>query len=306
MACTENDAMNRVEISIVIGTYNRKKMLINCIESIRSNGITVPYETIVIDGGSDDGTTAWLSEQQDILTIIHHNRVNQDEHLAMKRSWGYFMNLGFKSAEGKYICMLSDDLYIHPNSIMSAYNLLENHKNQVLGACAFLFRDCFISEQFFIYKARENKILVNHGMYRKELLASLGWIDEENYMFYLADTDLSLKIWNRGYQIAVSYNSIIEHFRYDFDTKRAENLVLSKENQDYLRFKEIWGMDKESVPAITKEYFPQIVKNLRMSYMPDGSLFKVLFAKAWLKQVTKRTSFLYQLLKKIKNRSFSK
>jgi glycosyltransferase involved in cell wall biosynthesis len=297
--------MGRTEISIVIGTLNRKEMLINCIKSIRSNGITVPYETIVIDGGSDDGTTAWLSEQQDILTIIHHNRVNQDGHLAMKRSWGYFMNLGFKSAEGKYICMLSDDLYIHPNSIMSAYNLLENDKDQVLGACAFPFRDCFISEQFFIYKASEDKILVNHGMYRRELLAGLGWIDEENYMFYLADTDLSLKIWNRGYQIAVSYNSIIEHFRYDFDPSRAENLVLSKERQDYMRFTEIWGMDKEGVPAITKEYFPQIAKGLRMSYMPDGWLFKVLFAKAWLKQITKRTPFLYQLLKKIKNRSFS-
>jgi len=297
--------MGEAAISIVIGTFNRKKLLINCIESIRSNGITVPYEIIVIDGGSKDGTKAWLSKQQDILTIIHHNRVNKNGHLPMRRSWGYFMNLGFKSAEGKYICMLSDDLYIHPDSIMSAYNFLEDDKDQALGACAFPFRDCFINEEFFVYKASEDKILVNHGMFRRELLANLGWIDEENYQFYLADTDLSLKIWNRGYQIAVSYNSIAEHFRYDFDPKRAENLARSEESQDYRRFTQIWGTDTEGVPAITKEYFPQLAEDLKMSYVPDGCVFKVLFAKAWLKQITKRRPLVYQLIKRVKNRSFS-
>jgi glycosyltransferase involved in cell wall biosynthesis len=296
--------MGKAAISIVIGTFNRKQMLINCIKSIRSNGITVPYETIVIDGGSEDGTTDWLSDQQDILTIIHHNRVSKDGHILMKRSWGYFMNLGFRSAEGKYICMLSDDLYVHPDAIMSGYNLLEADNDQALGACAFPFRDCFISEQFFIYKAFQDKTLVNHGMYRGQLLANLGWIDEENYQFYLADTDLSLKIWNRGYQIAVSWNSLVDHFRFDFDPKRAENLALSQESQDSERFKQIWGTTEEGAPVITKEYDPRISRDLKMSYVPDGWLFKVLFAKAWLKQIIKRRPLLYQLLKRMKNKSF--
>ena len=297
--------MSNVEISIVIGTFNRKRMLINCIESIRNSGITVPYEIIVIDGGSDDGTTAWLSRQQDILTIIHHNRANEDGRMVMKRSWGYFMNLGFRSAEGKYICMLSDDLYVHPNAVMSGYDLLEDDNHQTLGACAFPFRDCFISEQFFIYKAFGDKTLVNHGMYRRQLLARLGWIDEVNYQFYLADTDLSLKIWNQGYQIAVSYNSLVEHFRYDFDSNRNENLSLSKKSRDSERFMQIWGATLKKAPIIAKEYYPQIVKGLKMSYVPDGWIFKILFAKAWLKRALKGIPILYPLLRKIKNRSSS-
>jgi glycosyltransferase involved in cell wall biosynthesis len=280
-------------------------MLINCLESIRNNVITVPNEIIVIDGGSEDGTGSWLAKQQDILTIIHHNRVIKDGHMVMKKSWGYFMNLGFRSAEGKYICMLSDDLYVHPNAIMNGYHLLEADSDQALGACGFPFRDCFISEQFFIYRAFEDKILVNHGMYRRQLLASLGWIDEVNYQFYLADTDLSLKIWNQGYQIAVSYNSLLEHFRYDSDINRNENLALSMESQDSERFKQIWGTTSEGAPAIAKEYYPQIAKDLRMSYVPDGWIFKVLFAKAWLKRAIKRIPILYPLLRKIGNRSSS-
>ena len=47
---------NRVlkpKISIVLGTYNRILMLKGCIDSIRENYISVPYETIVIDAQLD-------------------------------------------------------------------------------------------------------------------------------------------------------------------------------------------------------------------------------------------------------------
>ena len=43
-------------ISIVLGTYNRKNFLKETIKSIRNNNINVPYEIIVIDGGSSDGS----------------------------------------------------------------------------------------------------------------------------------------------------------------------------------------------------------------------------------------------------------
>lgn len=293
--------MSKAKISIVIGTYNRKRMLINCIKSIRNNGITEPYEIIVIDGGSNDGTHKWLSKQKDILAIIHHNRYIENRKLMLKRSWGYFMNLGFKSAEGKYICMLSDDLYIHPNSIMFGFNLLEDENNQAMGACAFPFRDCFISEQFFIYKANEDKILVNHGMYRKDLLSRIGWIDEDNYKFYLADTDLSLKIWNKGYQIAISYDSCIEHFRYDFDQMRSGNLIYSKESQDYLKFRGIWGLCNKDSFSIKKEYFPQIARELRMAHVPKSLLFRFLFIRTWIKKTIKKNPHLFQIIKSIKD-----
>src|SRR4030042_1642478 len=98
MSSDVNEAVRRAEISIVIGTFSRKKMLVNCIESIRNNGISVPYEMIVVDGGSEDGTPNWLFHQEDILTIVQHNRVAKNGETSLRRSWGYFMNLGFKSA----------------------------------------------------------------------------------------------------------------------------------------------------------------------------------------------------------------
>lgn len=291
--------MSRVEISIVIGTFNRKQMLINCIESIRSNGITVPYEMIVVDGGSEDGTPNWLFHQKDILTIVQHNRVAKNGEMSLRRSWGYFMNLGFKSAKGKYICMLSDDCFIHRDAIMNGYHLMEADTQHTIGACAFLFRDCFIHDQFFVYEFQD-KALVNHGIYRKEVLQSLGWIDEENFKFYLADTDLSLKIWAKNLQIIPSLNSLIEHYRHDLHQKRPAEFSFSNKNQDYVTFRNLWVGSSADELSIQKTYFPEIRRDLKISYLPRGWIFYFLFFKSWIKYAIKKRLFLYKVSKSIK------
>ena len=87
---------DRAVVSIVLGSYNRKAFLQEAIESIRCNGITVPYEIIVVDGGSTDGSKEWLINQPDIITIVQHNRMASGNQLSKRRNWGYFMNLSFK------------------------------------------------------------------------------------------------------------------------------------------------------------------------------------------------------------------
>ncbi|UCF03833.1 MAG: glycosyltransferase, partial [Deltaproteobacteria bacterium] len=64
----------KTEVSVVLGSYNRKRFLKAAIQSIRNNEILVPYEIIVVDGGSTDGSLSWLSKQKDIITILQHNR----------------------------------------------------------------------------------------------------------------------------------------------------------------------------------------------------------------------------------------
>ena len=78
--------MTKARLSIVIGTYNRRILLQNCIRSIRMNGITLPYEIIVIDGGSNDGTEKWLVRQRDILTICQHNRYEENGKIVIKKA----------------------------------------------------------------------------------------------------------------------------------------------------------------------------------------------------------------------------
>ena len=65
--------MGQYDISVVLGSKNRKKLIKATIESIRGNKFNGSIEIIVIDGGSTDGTCDWLAKQTDIFTIIQPN-----------------------------------------------------------------------------------------------------------------------------------------------------------------------------------------------------------------------------------------
>ena len=61
------------QISVVMGSKNRKNLLKATINSIRTNGFNGNIEIIVVDGGSTDGTCDWLAKQTDVFTIVQPN-----------------------------------------------------------------------------------------------------------------------------------------------------------------------------------------------------------------------------------------
>ena len=219
--------MSKPIISIVIGTYNRLNFLKLFLDSLREEMKDFLYETIIIDGSSTDGTLPWLIEQKDVILILQHNRGEWVGKKIDGKSWGYLLNLGFKCAQGKYICMLSDDCLIIPGAIINGYNLFEQKLKDGLniGAIAFYFRDYPDRVKYGVYQAQSNKISVNHGMYLKKAVEEVGFIDEKSFRFYHADGDLCLKIWQKGYLIIDSPNSYIEHFSH-------ANLNIGKSNKE--------------------------------------------------------------------------
>lgn len=203
-------------ISIVLGSFNRLPYLKLTILSIRKELQDIPHEIIVIDGGSSDGSVKWLSEQKDIQLIIQHNRGSWKGKPLVRRSWGYFMNLGFKIAQGKYICMLSDDCLVIPGAIQNGYKLFEEKLvvGEKIGAMAFYFRDWPTQKKYHVCCTPANYLYVNHGLYLNQAIKEVGYIDESNYQFYGADTDLCLRMRSIGYKILESPNSFIEHYAH--------------------------------------------------------------------------------------------
>src|SRR3984885_8272502 len=130
------------QVSVVLGTYNRLSFLQATIASVRASQIDIPYEIIVVDGGSSDGTVEWLTGQRDVIAIVQHNRETIDGKARRRRSWGYFMNLGFKCAEGRYICLISDDSVIHPDTLANGVRRFDREiaAGRRLGAVAFYWR----------------------------------------------------------------------------------------------------------------------------------------------------------------------
>lgn len=218
---------SRSVVSIVLGSYNRKEFLKSAIGSIRQNGIAVPYEIIVVDGGSTDGALEWLSRQSDIITVIQHNRTSVGQQSVKRRPWGYFMNLGFKCAEGQYIVMMSDDSLLVPGAVMNGLNQCKtlSEAGRRIGAVAFYWRNWPEQRDYWVGLTLGGKMFVNHGMYVRSALEQVGWIDQHRFQFYYADGDVCLKLWQQGYEVVDCPTSFVEHHTHANDAIRASNFL---------------------------------------------------------------------------------
>jgi GT2 family glycosyltransferase len=154
-------------------------------------------------------------KQKDVLTILQHNRGTWKGKPVERMSWGYFMNLGFKCAKGKYILMLSDDCLIHPEAMARGVAFFENRlaEGSKLGAVPFYWRNWPDNKRYFVI-AIKKQVYLNHGMYLNDALRAVNYINEDDYSFYCADMDLSLRLVKAGYSIEACEESLVEHYNH--------------------------------------------------------------------------------------------
>ena len=103
--------------SIIIPTYNRKDLLLQCLDSIEAH-TSSPYEIIVVDNGSEDGTAEAVRRRRRPIRLTVHN-----QNLGFARA----INTGLMMAKGRYIVLLNNDVLVTERWLDQLLHCLNQH-----------------------------------------------------------------------------------------------------------------------------------------------------------------------------------
>lgn len=117
-----------IEISVLMLAYNHERYIRQAIDSILSQNIHVPYEIIIHDDVSTDGTRQILYEYKkkypDIIKLLIRKK--------KARSVTYAAYQILKVARGKYIAFCEgDDYWIDNSKLQRQYDFMENQEKYV-------------------------------------------------------------------------------------------------------------------------------------------------------------------------------
>lgn len=118
-----------MDLSIVVASYNTKKLTIQCIKSVLKEGSSLKKELIVVDNGSTDGSLDSLRKlaKPEKSVSITENETN----LGFSRA----NNQGINTARGRYILLLNSDTQVKQGSLGKLVEFARKTKDAgVIGA----------------------------------------------------------------------------------------------------------------------------------------------------------------------------
>lgn len=114
-----------MNVSIIIVTYNTKKLTLDCIQSIIDHTSNLEYEIIVVDNASTDGSKDTFESDNRIRYIYSETN----------GGFGYGNNLGMKIAKGKYVFLLNSDTLLQNNAIKEFFDYAEKQQHPTCYGC---------------------------------------------------------------------------------------------------------------------------------------------------------------------------
>jgi len=225
-----------MKLSIIIVSWNVKKVLIDCLRSIEENPASEPFEVVLVDNASSDGTVKSIRDKFPDVVVIANSQ---------NRGFAAANNQGIEKARGEYIFLLNPDTIVQLNSLNILIEFMD--KNEDVGICGPqllnqdgtvqpsvrgfpTFRGALYRHTAFrhlrIFKNEYKKWLMkgfDHKtqtdvdqvmgaalMVRRSVIDRIGVMDERFFMYY-EEVDLCYRIKQAGWRIVFTPEAKITH-----------------------------------------------------------------------------------------------
>jgi len=242
-------------VSIIMLTFNGLEFTHQCLDSILKYA-DVPYELLIIDNASRDGTREFLKRLENVKITYNNENVG----------FGEGCNQGARSAISKYLLFLNNDTIVtggwlsalvetaESNSDMGAVGskilflngLIQEAGGVILksGVCKTPGRGDYPFEDKYLYLREVDHCSATCLLVARNLFEDIGGFDKRYSPAYYEDIDLSMAIRDRGYKILLQPNSVIYHNEHT-SMSEVHRKKLMKRNRGL--FKKKWERELASI-----------------------------------------------------------
>lgn len=222
-------------LSVVVPTWNGLSLLQENLPSIQlalsrfESTLGHPWEFIVVDDGSTDGSADWITREVDNVFLVRRSR---------NGGFAKACNSGFDKCRGRVVALLNNDLQIEADYFLHLFPHFDGEAVFAVTAKVYewdppvfatggrigRFRRGFWS-MYFNYDAwgsaaerwnDERPLLSAYAIggfacYDRAKLQALGGFNELLSPFHWEDVDLSYRGWKRGWEIRYEPRSHARH-----------------------------------------------------------------------------------------------
>ena len=241
-----------MKLSVIIVSYNVKFFLEQCLRSCVKATQNLEAEIIVVDNNSVDESTEMVKEKFPNISLIHNQ-----ENLGFSKA----NNQAILKAKGEFVLLLNPDTLVEEDAFEKAIFFMSERKEvgvvgvqMIDGKGKFLdeskrgipdFQTSFLKflgiHKFFpnsqtlnnyylgnLDKDKRHEVDVLAGAFmliRKSVLNVVGRLDEQFFMYW-EDTDLCMRIADKGYKIYYLGDIKIIHYKGESNKRHTLNFTI--------------------------------------------------------------------------------
>jgi N-acetylglucosaminyl-diphospho-decaprenol L-rhamnosyltransferase len=128
----EGETRSDIVLTIIISCYNTRELVCGCLNSLYQNPPEEPYEIILVDDASTDGTSQMVCETFPEVRLLR-NKLNQH--------YSYSNNRGLDRARGEFVLLLNNDTIVRPLALGRMISFLRDHPEAGMVGCKLLNED---------------------------------------------------------------------------------------------------------------------------------------------------------------------